>query len=245
MKKLLIISFSLFLISLYSHAQLGEVYVSLGGGVSLPTGDFAAIEFPMDSTRAGFAKPGGNFNVTFGYRISEYFSLTGMLNGSVNRFDYIQLQDRLNSIYSEDLPETTWIVETKSWGTGGLQLGVMASLPLSRNTLYLDGRVLGGFSYVYSPEINALGMEDGNEVHRIFYDQTSAVSWTLDFGAGFRYHRNRSQYFTLYADYVMSDPHFSNVENTWTYPEEGQETISYSQKITAVNISLGLGYIIQ
>ena len=166
-----------------------------------------------------------------------------MLNGSVNRYDYIALQDWFTQAFGETLPNTSWAVQTKNWGLGGLLAGVTGSLPISPKKLFLDGRLLGGFTYVYSPALDIRGIESGEEDIRVYIDQYSTVSWALDLGAGFRYHRSRSQYFTLYADYFIAHPYYTGVHVQEDDLGLNRET-SFSQKIYAINISLGLGYII-
>lgn len=224
-----------------SRSQEGEVYVSMAGGASIPLSDYAATDF--DDPSSGFARTGGNFAINFGYRMNEYLSVTGLLSGSVNRFDYIKLQDWFTENYKESLPDTRWLVESKSWGLGGLMAGLTGSLPLSPNKLFLDARILGGFTYVYSPAVSITGLEDGEDDLRVYIDQYSAISWALDFGAGFRYNRTRKQYFTLYADYLLANPKYTNVQIQNNDIDLQRET-SFSQRISAVNITLGIGYIV-
>lgn len=222
-------------------AQEGDVYVSLFAGASIPLAEYAEAEF--SNPGSGFARAGGNFGVNFGYRFNEYISLSGMLNGSVNRYDYIKLQDWFNENLAE--LERSWVVETKSWGLGGLLAGITGSLPLVTNTLYLDARALGGFTYVYSPAIYISGIDKKNNSEDIYIniEQYSSGSWALDFGAGLRYNRNRKQYFTLYADYFMANPNYSGVK-TESNTEGEIRSEAFSQKINAVNISFGIGYIV-
>ena len=224
-----------------AFAQEGEVYVSLAGGASIPLLDYAAVDFSDPSS--GFARTGGNFAINFGYRLNQYLSVTGLLSGSVNRFDYVELQNWLTDYYKESLPDTRWLVETKSWGLGGLMAGITGSLPLSPNKIFLDGRLLGGFTYVYSPAMSVTGLEDNEEDLILYIDQYSAISWAIDLGAGFRYHRSRNQSFTLYADYLLANPQYNNVSIQDNDPELQRET-SFTQRVSAVNITLGIGYIV-
>ncbi|MEN8225766.1 MAG: hypothetical protein ABFS05_10445 [Bacteroidota bacterium] len=238
---LLAITGLMLIIPICSTAQEGEVYVSLAAGVSIPVSDYAASDFCQE--RSGFAMPGANFSINFGYRLNEYVSLTGLLSGSVNRYNYIKLQDWFTENKSEEFPDKRWLVESKNWGLGGLMLGATGSLPLVTNKLFVEARALGGFTYVYSPELKITGMEDGEEDLFMRIDQYSALSWALDFGAGFRYKRTRKQYFTIYADYLMAHPNYENVKvldnDIGIIREE-----SFSQKVNTVNITFGLGYII-
>ena len=227
-------------ISVNIIAQEGEIFVSLAAGASIPLSEYAASDFNNPSS--GFAKTGGNFGINFGYRFNEYLSLTGLLSGSVNRYDYIQLQNWLTENFIDLMPDTRWIVETKSWGLGGLLGGFTGSLPLVNNRFYVDARALGGFTYVYSPAIYITGIESGAEDIYLFVEQYSTGSWALDFGAGFRYKRTRNQYFTLYADYFMAHPKYSGVVSESNFGASRSD--SFSQKINAVNISLGIGYIV-
>ena len=126
--------FFLFMItSPRAGAQEGEVYVSLAGGVSIPLSDYANTDFNDESS--GFAMIGGNFAINFGYKLNEYLSLSGLLSGSVNRYNYIKLQDWFTENYKESLPDTRWLVESKNWGLGGLMIGVTGSIPLKPNKL--------------------------------------------------------------------------------------------------------------
>jgi len=228
-------------IGLGAKAQEGDVPVSLGAGISIPTGEYANTDF--DDEASGFARPGGNFNITFGYRFNEYISLTGMLNGSVNRYDYIKVQEWFTEQFAQALPDTRWVVESKSWGTGGLIAGPTASLPLVTNKLFLEGRVLGGFLYAYSPAVYVTGKETGEEDKELNIEQSTALSWMLDAGAGFRYQRTRKQYFLLMADYVYAEPYFRDVQTTGTNFEVLRED-AFRQQITTINISIGIGYIV-
>jgi hypothetical protein len=233
----------LLIMALFSNtgrAQEGDVYVSLAGGVSIPLADYAATDFSRETS--GFAKPGGNFTIHFGYRLNEYLSLCGLLSGGVNRFDYISVQDELNKIYNDVLPDTRWVVETKSWGLGGLLAGLNASLPLQARRLYLEARLLGGFIYAYSPAVYISGLESGAEDKTITIEQSAAPAWSFDAGAGFRYQRSKKQYFTLYADYVYAQPYFKDVRTNSNFAYERDD--AYSQKTGALNITLGIGYIV-
>ncbi len=223
-----------------AQSQYNEVYVSLGGGASVPMADYAATDFSDEAS--GFALVGGNFFINFGYRFNEYFSISGLLNGCVNRYDYAALQDWLTQEYATALPDTRWIVETKSWGLGGILVGPVGSLPIITNKFFLDVRLLGGFLYVYSPAIYVTGKETGEEDKFINIEQSSAPSWALDAGAGFRYNRTRNQYFILNADYMVSNAQYSNVAINTNFGHNRDN--SYSQQISTINISLGIGYII-
>jgi len=224
-----------------AQSQEGEVWVGIGGGASIPTGDYAATDFGDETS--GFAKVGGNFNIFFGYRFNEYFSLAGLLNGCVNRYDYIKAQEWLTTEFAEDYPDTKWMVESKNWGIGGLMAGPVGCLPIVTNKFFFEMRLLAGFMYAYSPAIYVTGVETGEEDKILNIEQASAGSWVLDAGAGFRYNRNRKQYFVLYADYMYSEPHFSDVGvNTKEFGFQRADT--FTQQITTVNISIGIGYIV-
>jgi len=219
------------------RSQDSEVFVSLGGGVSIPLSEYAATDFSEESS--GFAKVGGNFNIFFGYRFNEYFSLAGYLNGCMNRYDYIKVQEW----FTEEYPETSWIVESKNWGLGGLLVGPVGSIPIVTNKFFFDVRLLGGFLYSYSPAIYITGVESGEKDKILNIEQGNAGAWALDAGAGFRYNRTRKQYFILFADYMYSEPHFSNIGvNTEVFGFERADT--FTQQISTINISLSIGYII-
>lgn len=224
-----------------AHAQDDEVFVTLGGGVSIPLGEYAATDFSDESS--GFARVGGNFNIYFGYRFNEYFSIAGLLNGCVNRYDYVQVQEWFTENYAETLPNTAWVVESKNWGLGGLLAGPVGSIPIVTNRFFFDLRVLGGFLYAYSPAIYVTGVESGEPDKLLNIEQGSEVTWAIDAGAGFRYNRTRSQYFILLADYMYANPTFSNIGISST-EFEYRRADTYSQVISTINISIGIGYII-
>ncbi|MCK4568940.1 MAG: outer membrane beta-barrel protein [Bacteroidales bacterium] len=230
----------LFFITPTAQSQEGDVYVSLGAGVSIPMAEYANADFSDEAS--GFAMVGGNFNINFGYRFNDYFSVCGLLSGCVNRYDYVKVQDWFQQEFAEALPDTRWIVESKNWGTGGLMVGATGSLPLVTNRFYLEARLMGGFMYAYSPAIYVTGQEKDEPDKRIDIEQASAPSWVFDAGAGFRYKRTRKQYFILFADYMHSNPSFNNVRTNTNMGYERDE--SFTQQISTVNISIGIGYIV-
>ena len=239
----LIIPIFFFLLFLLPNArsQDSEVFVGIGGGASIPLGEYAASDFSEESS--GFARVGGNFNIYFGYRFNEFFSISGLLNGCVNRYDYVKVQEWFTENYAEELPNTSWIVESKNWGLGGLLAGPVGSIPIVTNRFFFDVRVLGGFLYAYSPAIYVTGVESGEPDKKLNIEQSSEITWAIDAGAGFRYNRSRSQYFILFADYMYANPTFSNIAINST-EFEYQRADTYSQVISTINISLGIGYII-
>lgn len=224
-----------------AHSQEGDVYVSLGAGASIPFGEYASTDF--DDEASGFARPGGNFNIAFGYRFNEYISLTGLLNGCVNRYDYVKVQEWLTEQYAQALPDTRWVVESKSWGTGGLMGGITGSLPLVTNRFFLEARALGGFLYAYSPAVYITGEETGSDDKVLDIEQSTAASWVLDLGAGFRYNRTHRQYFILMADYEYAEPYFKDVLATGTNIEMPRSD-AFRQQMSTINVSIGIGYIV-
>ncbi len=221
-------------------SQEGEVYVSIGAGVSIPLEEYSNTDF--DDEGSGFATTGGAFNINFGYRLNEYISLSGLLSGGVNRYDYIKLQEWLTNENAETLPETSWVVESKNWGLGGFMAGVTGSLPIVTNTFFIEARALAGFMYTYSPTIDVTGKETGVEDKKINIEQSAAISWSLDAGIGLRYNRSRKHYFILNADYLMTEPYFTDVRTNTNFGVERDE--AYTQKISTVNITIGIGYIV-
>ncbi len=217
-------------------SQEGDVYVSIGAGVCIPLAEYSNTDF--DDEGSGFARTGGAFNINFGYRFNEYISLSGLLSGGVNRYDYIKLQEWLTNEYAE----TSWVVESKNWGLGGFMAGVTGSLPIVTNTFFIEARALAGFMYTYSPTIDVTGKETGVEDKKINIEQSSAISWSLDAGIGLRYNRSRKHYFILNADYLMTEPYFNDVRTNTNFGVERDE--AYTQKISTVNITIGIGYIV-
>lgn len=220
--------------------QEGEVYVSVSAGVSIPLLDYAESDF--DNESSGFARTGAGLKVDFGYRLNDYLSLSGMFTGGVNRFDYVKLENWFTENFANTLPDTRWVVESKSWGMGGLLVGVTTQMPLYVNRLFIEVKAMGGFLYVYSPARYITGKETGEDDILITTEQYASPTWALDAGLGLRYMRNRTQYFILSADYLLGNPYYSGVE---TPNDIGlQVSDSFSQRISTLNISLGLGYII-
>lgn len=218
----------------------GDVCVSIAAGVSVPLLDYAKTDF--DDESSGFARPGGVIQLDFSYQLNDYLSLSGMLTGGMNRFDYVALQDWLTQNFANSLPDTRWVVESKSWGLGGILAGVTGQLPLSRNKIFIEGKLQGGLLYVYSPARYITGTESGEEDIMINTEQYASPSWAVDVGLGMRYFHKRNRYFRLAADYLLAHPYYNGVETTSNIGVAPAE--SFSQRVSTVNITLGIGYIV-
>ena len=84
MKKLMTIFILVLLFDSFCFSQ-DKGYVGISIGPSIPTGDYASAE--LSNQKAGLAKTGAIFDISFGYKLGKNLGLSAMALRDLGRFD--------------------------------------------------------------------------------------------------------------------------------------------------------------
>ena len=222
-------------------AQDGPI-ANVAIGVSIPSGDFANDDFTNPAS--GFAQVGFNLNILFGYKFNDYVGLGGIITGNVHSYDYSAVKKGLQEELDNDFQNIDQIyVNTRQWASGGILGGGLFSLPVSTR-LAFDFKVMGGFLYVYSPELS-ITVESQTHAGWIYVANDRDVAFAWDLGAAIRYSMAGKKYFLIQYDYLGANASFSDRETIiMTNAGETSSKDSFTQDIRMHNITIGLGYFI-
>jgi len=206
--------------------------LSLQFGSSIPTGDFGNTN--ASKSKAGLAKNGSIFEVSFTGKFNEYLGLTGIVIGGNNSMD----KDALLNYYHSQYPDIDWSVNTTSWVTGGLFFGGYGSVPLWKDKLSLDFKLTLGFLHCKSPELTSTGAQG---THSLWVNMSSASgnSFSTLIGTGLKYNISKSICFLANLEYVSAAFDFQNIQlsSNFGYSNSGYLTQDFSE----MNLVAGIG----
>ena len=224
-----------------AHAQEGPI-ADVAIGVSIPSGDFANDDFTNPAS--GFAQVGFNLNILFGYKFNDYVGLGGIITGNVHSYDYTAVKNGLQEELDSEFQNIDQIyVNTRQWASGGILGGGLFSLPVTTR-LAFDFKVMGGFLYVYSPELT-ITVESQTHPGWVYIANDRDVAFAWDLGAAIRYSMAGKKYLLVQYDYLGVDATFNDRETIIrSNSGETSSTESFSQNIRMHNITIGLGYFI-
>ena len=228
-------------INMKSLSQDGSL-AHVAAGASIPTGDFSNNDFNNPSS--GFAQVGFNLNLQYAYKFNDYVGIGAMVTGDVHGYDYNAVKEGLQEGFETVFPDIDEIyVSTFQWVSGGVLAGGVASLPFN-NRLALDVKAMAGFLYIHSPELKIEVVSTTNPGFLII-ENDRAVSFAWDLGAGLRYNIRGNKYLCLQYDYIGARPYFKDQKTYLIVDDvETESSDSYSQDVKVMNITVGIGYII-
>lgn len=225
------ITLLLLLAAIFVYGQnTGRQYIGISVGPSFPGSEFASTN--LNDSTSGWAKTGVAIEVSYAYRLTHNIGIYVMGVFSSNKFDI----DRYRNALDANHPDTTFSVESaRNWSGGGLLVGPYLRLPLSDNFSW-DFRGAFGFYSAYSPKVTIRSSASTEPYYR---ESGSDFSYAYTFGSGFKF-KMAKYYFLLFADYFSSSLKFENATG-WDWNSEPY-VAEFSQKITYVSVSVGLGY---
>jgi opacity protein-like surface antigen len=108
----------------------------------------------------------------------------------------------------------------------------------------LDIKAMAGFLYIHSPELKIEVVSSTNPGFLII-ENDRAVSFAWDLGAGIRYNIRGNKYLCLQYDYIGASPYFKDQKTYLMVDgEETESSNSYRQDVRVMNITVGIGYIL-
>lgn len=233
---------ALCVLSLASFAQKGSSFIGVGGGLSLPTGNWGKTAevvsvngFANDPN--GYAKKGGFFSVDGAWFFSRHFGVGGLFRyGTYGIKDLNSLSQGYEESFDVDQTSTT-VTNYKVWS---LMPGLYFNYPLVKK-LAVTARALAGITHVTTPEIS-VDVEDGG-IDDGTLQQLSASKTAFGFGGGLglSYKVIKCLSVNLQADYLYSKPDIA-ITNTLRNNAAGRYVASYNEPMASVNFSLGVAY---
>mgnify|MGYP006176693219 CR=1 FL=1 len=231
MKQLfLIISFILLTLAGFTQDRSGYIGISLGP--SFPVGDYAATS----GENAGYADRGFNMSlVSFCYKFGERFGVAASWYGIANPPDGEALVEGVgfNDLYFSGQ------LETSLWSTSGMSAGLLVSFPYTN--FDLDIKTLIGFAGTRSPELKLTILDGFSSVIILYEEQESNIGLSLSFGGAIRYYMSEKWALSLNLDYFTTSakfPEYNILISDGTY----QEKEAFEQNISALSLTLGIGY---
>lgn len=194
--------------------------LSLSAGIAIPAGDFSTSK----GAEPGFARPGYNINLNYGYSINSRLGIAATAFYGFHKLDNKALNDQLGT-GGPSVPSVT----SDHWKYHGIVVGPMTTFELADN-VYLDLKFMAGFANVNFPVFKASG-ESSPEKWKAAY--------AMKMGGNIRY--NFTDNFSLYSslDYAHFRPRWKFTESI-----DGETFNStVTQRVETVNLNVGIGYI--
>ncbi|MBA7518768.1 hypothetical protein ES705_10841 [subsurface metagenome] len=220
-------------------------FMSLSMGASIPVGDFAKSE---NLYKNGFAETNFVLNFDGAYFFTTYLGIGGTFSFGSNYGGGEDLQNKIKKEIPEilkEFPELSLPFEPEynfnigQWNYVNLMIGPQISVLL--NNIGLDFKVLGGLSFITSPEREVtLQLTDGEFASS---QENRQLNFGCILGSGFRFGVGRNTAIRLSADYFYSKSSFE-IKNS--YQTDGILTDlrndKYKLPITSVHVALGIAY---
>jgi hypothetical protein len=255
-----IVTTLLFLLAAFTaFSQPGRNSFAISPGLSVPAGQFAGTT--VASNKAGFAKPGLQFNISFEHKLNSSLALSTMLYVQTNPLNTAALEKGYSSTTyfisfnpAKPIIFPNWKFAKKNWLSAGLLLGVSKEVSLNKKTdnLFFRLRSLAGISYVSMPRFYGTSIADTTRATAI-QSGGSGTGLAYLLGIGLKYHYSK-QFFLLFdiqyagtgqVTFKNVSESFSGIITTnapgsiqaWNSGRTGTTT----RQIAAVHISAGAG----
>lgn len=204
--------------------------ISLGGGLANPTGSFKNT---TGSSMGGTAMLGYFTNASATLKLSDNFGFSLGYLYQNNKFD----ETSAKKVYGSPTKGGNWLVQG---GFAGISFFVKST---SIKNLSLCLNASSGYVQCVSPKIEGIPINNGPN-NRLLVSLPSAKASSIAFlgSMGFLYKFNENIGIHLTANYLQTTPEFKGVPIT-RYPTVFYY-YSFEQKITSLNMQLGLSFFV-
>jgi hypothetical protein len=196
-------------------------FIALHAGPTFPVGDFNSNN--TGNENAGFAKTGYTINLNYGYNFVPKAGITASVfynSYKTHQFSTAFLDGNTQAIN----------LDIDHWKFYGLSAGPMLTFDLRKN-IYSDIKVMGGIVNANSPKVTYNGVVMAED----------DWSWAPAFQGGINVRIGTGSNLFVFgnADFMYMKPKFS-----YKYTNENQQLVNedIKQKISAVNVSAGVGF---
>lgn len=208
-------------------------YIALSAGIASPIDNFASKD-PNNTQEAGYARVGGFFDISAGYKLGKNFGVSALLLGRINSVDVQVLANQ----YALESQGAVQHVTSTSWKIGGGLVGGYGSFPVAEK-ISIETKLMFGFLRAQSPKIT------------VFVATTEGPGWAIQksgsgsafaflFDTGFKYDLNNKVCLLLNFNYLHARPEFSNIEISTS---DGYfDMTTFKQYLGTINYTFGIGY---
>ncbi len=227
MKKFLIMAIAL-LAGGALHAQKAgaqqtkKSFLAFHAGPTIPAGDFGSKNTGNED--AGYAKTGFTINLNYGYQFEKNAGVTA--SAFYNNFNTHKFVMAFNDGSGPQNIE----LKMDHWQFYGLSAGPMLTFELGKN-INTDVKVMGGVANANSPKITY------NSI--VMAEQDWGWAPVLQGGLNLRIGTGSNLFLFANADYLYMKPKFQ-----YSYTNENDQWVTedIKQKISAVNVTAGIGF---
>ncbi|MCE3227946.1 MAG: porin family protein [Bacteroidetes bacterium] len=209
--------------------------IGLSGGMAKPISDYASMD--ASDIKSGLAKTGYIQRASITLMLTKYFGLSGTFMFQKNKLDASPIEELYSRTYN-----TTFTVSSTYWKSKGLFAGFYLNYPVKT----LKGMNVYSDLYVGNPKhelpsVVYTGAPYG-AVATVTQHESVMRAFTFYGGLGLSYRIDKLISINLSGHYFYSKPEFINILTTSSTGYYGKD--DYEQKITSINLELGLNVII-
>jgi opacity protein-like surface antigen len=227
-------------------SSFAQSFVELGGGLSLPTGNWGksstasslmSIEGTINDPH-GYAKTGG-----FGYAEGAWFFSKHFGVGLMFRYGTYSLKglDSLSQGYEESFDVDTTKTYATHYTMWSVTPGLYYAAALSRKFSFM-AKAMVGVVHATTPQITVNIIDGGVPDPPVIQESASATTVAFGLGAGLRYSLVRCVALDLKVDYLYAKPDFT-IGNEGRNNNAGREVNTYNQPMAPIDFSLGVAYL--
>jgi len=215
--------------------------LEIGYGVAIPLGAFEKSD--VKDSASGYATSGTNLNVIFTYMVSKKIGVSAMISSSVNKLNEGGVKEKFN-IYAKRIGDAfVSDIQYAKWNTTAYLAGGQFIQPLQKAAF--NFQLLAGYSRTEFPEVNAIIYKDSliDAITVDQYAESVASAFCFNVGAGLKYNVSDIMCINLNANYFSANPEFDDVKTIGKVNGNTEEEVySYHQKISLLNVTVGVGF---
>ncbi|SFC06092.1 hypothetical protein SAMN05421780_102435 [Flexibacter flexilis DSM 6793] len=234
MKKTLLSIVAVLLLHSSFAQEKGHFGFSLG--VSAPVGKFASKD--IEKSYSGFAGIGSFFEISLAHKLGKRFGIITSLRRQSNTIDTEALSDGMSKLYLKDGYNVRDNVTAGNWKLATLMVGGYESFYIPEHKVFIEPRVMIGLAYAVLPEKRE-NLQSNYGYGWIQQDRATDFTFAYLVGTGFKWIIGKKTYFLTNIDYLSAKAKFTNIVNRTS--GGSVEITSYTQKMSTVNIGLGIG----
>ena len=235
MKKIIVFLFVLTVANrVLAQQPVPKFTVGLNGGASVPTGNFAKGDYSDETS--GFAKTGGQFNLTGTYHLSDHFGITLLLGYS--SFGHNGTQSLADGYKEDSGTDSTTLYSKGSNYSVSFLIGPSYRFHPGKK-LFIDARALIG--YVNTHLAGFQIFYEDYTTNSMSQNPASAGAFGFQGGIGIGYQISNSWAVHVNGDYFTSRPNFNITYDDFVV-NSGRKLKTYDQPVSGFNVTVGVSY---